>query len=166
MTRHALALALCIPALTFAAPAPSGRHVTAEAVIQPLGGNPREAAARLSSVPAAAKVQTVVDEKHGTITFRLVGCAGKDAISVLTAAVEAYKQQALQEQTPAYQAKCREEMLGAMQQGNGPWGGGLKCGLVKLPAADLAPLKAAIDRSVIQAPRVVRAGVFGRDSAR
>src|SRR5262245_47428579 len=165
MTRHALALALCLPALTFAAPAPSGRPVTAEAVVKPLGGNARETAARLASLPAVARATMAVDERRGTVTLRLAGSTSKEAIAALTAAVEAYKAQALQEHSPAFQATYRDLMLGAMEQGGGGFGG-FRSGLRAIPAADPALLKAAIDRSVLQAPRVVPAGVFGRDAAR
>src|SRR5262245_50110534 len=110
MTRHAwtFALALVAPALVFAAPSPSVREVTAEAVLKPLNGNPRGTATTLASTstyltvantPGAASrlsglsdptrwlashLQASVDEKRGTVTVRLVGCPSNDAVALLT----------------------------------------------------------------------------------
>jgi hypothetical protein len=199
MPRHALTLAVALfaPALAFAAPAPAVRLVTAEAVIVPLKGNPREVAARLTSTsaltsvarsPAASRrlagvsdptrwlgsrLQASVDEKRGAVTLRLADCPGKDAVELLTAVVEAYKAEAFQ--TDALAAAKMYEMAFAQ--------GGMKvqqAGQVQLVfaaraagrgrlmimnegfAPDNRGLKAAIDRSVVQPPRVVAAPVFGR----
>src|SRR5262245_31370989 len=107
MKSSACALALCIPAVALAAPAPSLRLVTAEAVVKPPKGNPRGVAAQLAMTPAflaaqphgsalrsmdlanpstwlASRVQMTADEKHGTITLRVVGCPSKEAVALLT----------------------------------------------------------------------------------
>jgi hypothetical protein len=119
MPRYALtlAVALCASHLALAAPAPPQRLATAEAVVAPPMGNPREVAARLLSAeglatavrsggamslgclrgepkpPAwlAARLSAAVDERRGTVTIRLEGCPSKDAVALLTAVVEAYK---------------------------------------------------------------------------
>jgi hypothetical protein len=114
----AVSLALCAP-FAGAAPAPPVRLVTAEAVLKPPRGNPRELAAMLTSAqflsgvaksrpvvlgrlgglryekdPAswlAARLKADVDDGRGTVTLRLVDCPRKDAVARLSAVVEAYK---------------------------------------------------------------------------
>jgi hypothetical protein len=165
MNRQArtLTLALCLPALALAAPAPAVRLVTAEAVVKPPNGNAREVAARLAAAPTAARVRTAVDERRGTVTLRVAGCQKKEALALLAAAVEAYKADALRQFDFLVDVGDSKELLIAI----GPGGVAQvrRTGVPGVPMRDAGAVRAAIDRSVLQPPRVVPAGVFGRDAA-
>src|SRR5690349_6959824 len=115
MTRHAwtVGLALCVGPLAVAAPAPPQRLATAEAVVVPLKGNPREVAAWLLSpqtlsslaqsqagraclkgekdIPMwlSKRLRATVDEGRKSVTIRLADCPRADAVALLTAVVDA-----------------------------------------------------------------------------
>jgi hypothetical protein len=191
MPRHAwaLLLALCAAGSVYAAPAPPARLVTAETVVKPLQGGPRELATRLLSAPLAGaavrsreavalgclsgeknptswlatRLRVSVDEVRGTVTVRLVDCPRRDAVALLSAVVEAYKADALGRGRASINARYEQAMvfqiLIAAQQANAPAPVNVTFEMVG-EAAGVS--KAEMDRSVIQAPRIVQPGVPGR----
>jgi hypothetical protein len=191
MPRHAWALflALCASGSVKAAPAPPARLVTAEAVVKPLQGGPRELATRLSSAPLAgaaarsrdavalgclsgeknpaswlaARLRVSVDEVRGTVTVRLVDCPRRDAVALLSAVVAAYKADALGRGRASTSARYEQavvfQALIAAQQANAPAPIN-----VTFDMGFEAPgaSKAEMDRCVIQAPRIVQPGLPGQ----
>lgn len=190
MPRHAwtLLLALCASGLAYAAPVPPTRLVTAETVVKPLQGGPRELATRLLSAPLAgaavrsreavalgclsgeknptawlaARLRVSVDEVRGTVTVRLVDCPRRDALALLSAVVEAYKADALGRGRASINARYEQavgfQILIAAQQANLQPPVNVTFEMVG-ETAGLS--KAEVDRSVIQAPRIVQPGLPG-----
>jgi hypothetical protein len=192
MPRHtwALAVALCAPALGSAAPAPQQRLVTAEAVVAPHKANPREAATRLTSAtvlegvvrsqaaarlaclrgekdPArwlAARLRVSVDDKRDHVVLRLVDCPRSDAIALLTAVVEAYTGGSRHDRAVYAAQQQREaqiQFLIAVQAAQAG-GGGVPWAAIDTSSYYDGSLRGARQGTVIQAPRIVPAPVFGR----
>jgi hypothetical protein len=133
----ALSLALCVPCAAVAAPAPPPRLVTAEAVLKPMRGNPRESAAVLTSRTilnaalrskaaaslgrlrwekdpvnwVASRLKATVDADRGTVTVRLADCPRQDAVALLSAVVEAYKADLLGQGRAAAAAQYERAVL-------------------------------------------------------
>jgi hypothetical protein len=191
MTSRALALALCLPCAAQAAPVPPPRLVTAEAVVKPPQGNPRDLAAKLVSAPflagvaksptalgplrwerdpaawLAARLKAAVDPDRGTVTLRLEGCPRREAVALLSAVVEAYKGDALKRgELAAAQAAQREVLVQlVIAQRNAQAGGAIQVIAANNLDFDLAPAgptKAAVDKGVLQAPRIVQPGLPGK----
>jgi hypothetical protein len=192
MPSHAwtLLLALCASGPVYAAPVPPARLVTAETVVKPLQGGPRDLATRLLSAPLtgaaarsraavalgclsgeknpsawlAARLRVTVDEVRGTVTIRLVDCPRRDAVALLSAVVEAYKADALGRGRASINARYEQALvfqaLVGIQQGNG---GPVPINVTFEMVGEAAGVsRAEMDRSVIQAPKILQASVPGR----
>jgi hypothetical protein len=187
----AVVFALCASWAAFAAPVPPPRLVTAEAVLKPPGGNPREVAAKLASAPflsgvvksrpaaqatlryecdpagwLGSRLKPVVDPDRGTVTLRLVDCPRKDAVALLSAVVAAYKADllGLGHETARLREKELLVRLLIAQQLNAQAGGGAAqmIAVSNFGLATAGPSKAEVEASVVRAPRVVEPGLPGQ----
>jgi hypothetical protein len=177
----AFSLALCAPCAALAAPAPPARLVTAEAVLRPPRGNPRDLAARLASAPflagvtksrppgwLASRLKAVVDADRGTVTLRLTDCPRKDAVALLGAVVEAYKAEFMGQVVTTAKLREREVLVRFLivRQLNANAQAGVN-GAIQLNESnaemvEAGPTKTEVDASVLQPPRVVQPGLPGR----
>lgn len=124
----------------------------------------------------ASRLRTTIDEKKGTLTIRLADCPKADAVAVLTAVVEAYKSIARQdlragssaaeleiEQRQARMGRAlRLKVLVGAQ--NARIAGGQLLMEIESALPDERSLKSALDRTVLQGPRILSAPVFGAGS--
>jgi hypothetical protein len=118
----------------------------------------------------ASRLKAAVDSDRGTVTLRLVDCPRKDAVALLTAAVEAYKAEVLGAGREGAKLREREalvQLLQMNQQAN-VWGapavGAFQLvGTTTFVTAGAGPSKAEADASVLQAPCVVQPGLPGKE---
>jgi hypothetical protein len=125
----------------------------------------------------AARLKLATDESRGTVTLRLVNCPARDAVALLNAVVEAYKADSLRQPQVTVVADGGVVLFQAVQQANGAAApvnrmvklGGVQAKILALPvidtsksmAQDTGLSKAEVDKSVLQAPKVLRPGLPG-----
>lgn len=175
-----------------ATPVPPPRLVTAEAVLKPVRNGPRDLAALLTSWPVLnaalrsratalgclrherdphawlkSRLKVAVDSDRGTVTLRLADCPRQDAVTLLSAVVEAYKVEVLGRGPNSAKAREREVLVRLLiaNQMNAQVAvnGAVQQLVLTNGVSNAGPTKAEVDSCVLQAPRVVQPGLPGRE---